>query len=1034
MADSNQKKFVKLLQELFMFDQADLDFGIYRIMNAKRDEINRFLYTDLLPQVKASLAELQSGDQSALEADLVRAIEAAKAAGFDPETSPRVKALREQLKQGFDLVALENEVFSHLFDFFRRYYSEGDFLSLRRYKEGVYAIPYEGEEVKLHWANADQYYIKTSEYFRDYTFKLPSGRRVHFKLIEADTEKDNTKTTPEKDRRFMLADQPPTEEQGELVIPFVYRPDPEKRRQAAINQTTLDTILGVSEMRNTLFAQMDTGLSAWVRELSIPDPPKSDPTSKRTVLEKHLTEYTARNTFDYFIHKDLGKFLRRELDFYIKNEVMHLDDVENETTPRVEQYLCKIKAIRRIAHKIIDLLAQLEDFQKKLWLKKKFVVETNYCVTLDRVPDELYPEIARNDAQREEWVKLFAINQIEGDLHTPKYSVPLNTAFLKANPFLMIDTQFFPPEFKDKLIASLDDLDQQTDGLLTHSENFQALNLLQERYHEQVKCIYIDPPYNTDDDGFPYKDSYMHSSWYSMLYDRIQRSRIFVDCTAAFWLSTDDHEIHRAREMVDSIFQNDFNAIIPVVNNLKGRNDRANIATAHEYLLFYSINGFISHGVPLTEEQRQAFEFIDEEGEPYDLRDLRKRGRPDRREDRPKMWFPIYYNPQVKKCYLNRNSQDEIEITPKKSDGTDGRWRWGKDKVALNLSILHPYFNERGNKWEIDHRVYLKDGDSERTSKPKSFWIDPAFSTDVARRTVVSMMPENERIIGYPKAVKEIENITNMSLDDMDVILDFFAGSGTTAHAVINLNREDGGNRKYILVEMGEYFDTVMKPRIQKVIYSKDWKEGKPVSREGSSHLFKTLRLESYEDTLNNLEVKRTEAQGQLLEQHESFREDYLLRYMLEVEARGSASLLNLDRFADPFNYKLKISTGSVGETKEVNVDLVETFNYLLGLKVKHQDSIRGFKVVTGTVRKGNAQTGVEEKVLVIWRNLKEKSNEDLDEFFQKQGYNSRDMEFASIYVNGDNNLENLKVDTDTWKVRLIEEKFMRLMWEDTEV
>ncbi|MCX6640287.1 MAG: DNA methyltransferase, partial [bacterium] len=323
----------------------------------------------------------------------------------------------------------------------------------------------------------------------------------------------------------------------------------------------------------------------------------------------------------------------------------------------------------------------------------------------------------------------------------------------------------------------------------------------------------------------------------------------------------------------------------------------------------------------------------------------------------------------------------------------------------------------------------------DRTPALFSNWIGPRYNAGTLGANLLRDIIGQQNPFSYPKSIHTVgDAIFSAGLDEGAICLDYFAGSGTTAHAMINLNREDGGSRKYILVEMGEYFDTVMKPRIQKVIYSKDWKEGKPVSREGSSHLFKYLRLESYEDTLNNLEVERTEAQQQLLDQHEGFREDYLLRYMLEVESRGSASLLNLDRFADPFNYKLKISTGSVGETREVNVDLVETFNYLLGLKVKHQDSIRGFKVVTGTVRKGNSQSGIEEKVLVIWRNVKEKSNEALDEFFQKQGYNSRDMEFASIYVNGDNNLENLKVDTDTWKVRLIEEEFMRLMWEDTEV
>ena len=185
------------------------------------------------------------------------------------------------------------------------------------------------------------------------------------------------------------------------------------------------------------------------------------------------------------------------------------------------------------------------------------------------------------------------------------------------------------------------------------------------------------------------------------------------------------------------------------------------------------------------------------------------------------------------------------------------------------------------------------------------------------------------------------------------LVLDYFAGSGTTGHAVINLNREDGGSRKYILVEMGDYFDTVLKPRIQKVVYSKDWKDGKPVSREGSSQLVKVLRLESYEDALNNLEVRKpSSGQGELDfsgDDMKDFREDYLLHYMLDVETRGSASLLNIDGFRDPFAYELKIASSSAGETQPTQVDLIETFNYLLGLRVKTTETLQGFKVVTGT-------------------------------------------------------------------------------------
>lgn len=511
---SQLDKFRTLLAELFMLDQADLDFGIYRIMNAKREEITRFLDDDLLPQVRAALGAVESGERSQIKTELDRAIQSALDLGIDPEQTNKVKELRARYGAEPDHAALEAEVFSHLYQFFRRYYSEGDFISQRRYKAGVYAIPYEGEEVKLHWANHDQYYIKSGENFRDYAFKLPDGRRVHFKLTDADTERNNNKAAEGQERRFILVEnEPAVEQDGELIIRFAYQPDSGKRKQGAINDEAVRRIRAAVP-------------NSWQSAVEAKAPTEKDP--NRLLLAKHLGDYTARNTFDYFIHKDLGRFLRRELDFYIKNEVVHLDDIESESAQRVEQYLGKVRAMRRIAHQIIDFLAQLEDFQKRLWLKKKFVVETNYCITLDQMPEELYPEIAANEAQCEEWVRLFAIDEIKKDLARPGYEVPLTMEFLKANPFLVLDTAFFDERFKDRLLASMDDLDAHTDGFLVNAENFQVLTALRRRYAGDVKCIYIDPPYNTAASEIPYKNDYKHSSWLSLISNRVAACTPFM--------------------------------------------------------------------------------------------------------------------------------------------------------------------------------------------------------------------------------------------------------------------------------------------------------------------------------------------------------------------------------------------------------------------------------------------------------------------------------------------------------------------------
>lgn len=1065
-------KLRTLLAELFQFDQADLDFGIYRIMNQKRDEISRFLDQDLLPQVRATLEEYQGTVSSAGQAELDEAIRKAKALGIDPDSSPRVKELKERLGPVQDTAALEEEVFSHLYDFFRRYYSEGDFISMRRYKEGVYAIPYEGEEVKLYWANHDQYYVKSSENFRNYTFRLPDGRMVHFRIVEAATGRDNNRAQDDKNRRFMLFDagawehestgageteddtagpltlglddaeedattssldpklptSPPpavSVEDDALVVRFVYMPDPNKRRQDTINTETAAAVLAAG------------GIGDWLSGLKTLQPTEKNPT--RTLLDKHLDQYTKRNTFDYFIHKDLGGFLRRELDFYIKNEIIHLDDIENESAPRVEQYLGKVRALRKVAGKLITFLAQLEDFQKRLWLKKKFVVETNYCVTLDRIPEELWPEVFANQAQREEWARLFDVSA-DGERPEP------------FTPFLVVDTAHFPQEFRDRLLREWDGLDEQTDGLLVHSENFQGLNILALTWRKRVQAIYIDPPYNAAATEILYKNEYKHSSWLSLMWDRLVRGREMLLNTGILCITIDDYEVGGLGYTMERAFgAANHLATTPIRNNPSGRATVRGFAINHEYGLYYARDadkatvGRLEH----TDEQAARYDESDGEGRKFEWENFRKNSSGSLRADRPKQFFPLYYDSAKESLripglewnaaanswsVLQEPTETEAVILPVQADGLERVWRFGLERTMAELSELQ--VRERDGRYEVYKKKYI----SSEGSLPRTWWDDALYSARDNGTRVLRQLFGSLRDFEFPKAVDAVKDALRVcSLAQEDVAMDYFAGSGTTAHAVINLNREDGGSRRYILVEMGAYFDTVLLPRIKKVVYSKDWRDGKPISREGSSHLLKYIRLESYEDALDNLELTRTPEQQLALDAADpQVREEYLLSYMLDLEATGSQSLLNLEAFAHPFEYKLKVATGIAGETKTVNVDLVETFNYLIGLRVKHIDRIRGVRVVEGTTggagERGDGGNGRTERVLVLWRDVDEVDNDALDDWFRRQGYNTRDLEYDVIYVNGDNNLENLRRADQTWKVRLIEADFHRLMFDVSDV
>ena len=1101
-------RLIDKLKELFQLDQPDLDFGFYRIMHARAEQITDFLTTDFLKIVENTFGQVDDVTKRKLKAKYDQELQNAKDYGApEPKKVLKVKEAKATYEAASHIESAEGEIYDHLYRFFERYYDNGDFLSLRYYtretsdKAAPYAIPYNGEEVKLHWANADQYYIKTAEYFTNFTFDLrlavkkqedlndrnkkgnkqmdlltfteatTSPLKVNFRIIEAaEGEHGNIKAGNSTKRFFVIHKDNPVEfnKDGELIVNFEYRPDTEKTGQEKTwrdkrNDEAVETIF--KELKTT----KDTKSAEYLCLLEFPAPTEKN--KKRSLLTKYINQYTARNTCDYFIHKDLGGFLRRELDFYIKNEVMRLDDIENADVPTVESYLTKIRILRKISHKIIDFLAQLEDFQKKLWLKKKFVVETNYCITLDRVPEGLYPEIADNEAQRKEWVKLFAIDEIKKDLAgAVDFSEPLTVDFLKANDKLVLDTAFFPVDFKYRLLAAIEDIDTYTDGLLVHSDNFQALSCLEERYNRNIECIHIDPPYNTATSGFLYKNTYQHSSWLTMMLDRAVAATGLLANDGTFQCHIDENEYESLYQILNTIGLPDAGTIIwDKKNPMLGRKG---IATQHEYVIWRgwcdgpiylgstSVRQILSaakniisnHGGVNDVSRRKFSQWMNNQpdltgGErAYKLLSDDSRvfrgvamGAPEPRTN-PKFHIPLIHPITSKECPVPPNG-------------------WSRSPETLQALI------------DRDEILFGKD----ETTQPNK----KVFLTEKSKRQVSSVIEDTGRgkqdvlALGvefpYCHPVSLYEKLLGAGVSSHGVALDYFAGSGTTAHAVINLNREDNGHRKYILVEMGDYFDTVLKPRIQKVIYSEFWKNGKPTARgTGVSHCFKYLRLESYEDTLNNLHFNNN---SKAYQDNPDLYEDYMLRYLLDVETRGSQSLLNIDAFADLCAYKLKVKQPGSDEYVVKNVDLLETFNYLIGLRVAHIAAPLSFTakfkrepdpelpenqqtrlVVDGRIKQdkngpwwfrkvegwipadpNNPNNGQKEKALIVWRKLTgdlEQDNLMLDEWFQKNRISTRDFEFDTIYVNGSNNLPNLKLDDENLKVRLIEEEFMKRMWD----
>ena len=658
------------------------------------------------------------------------------------------------------------------------------------------------------------------------------------------------------------------------------------------------------------------------------------------------------------------------------------------------------KLVHDIASQLIDFLSHIEEFQKKFWLKKKFVLSTDYCLTLDRVPEEFYPEVTQNTAQLEEWSRLFAIHEMDNDLIGADYTEPLSVDFLKENPNLVLDTCHFDSDFMDRLLSHFDDLDNETDGLLIHGENFQGLSLLTEKYRESLKAIYIDPPYNTNASAILYKNNYKDSSWISMMADRISVSREMLADNGIFCVAIDDVESANLRHLLQHLFgkENEL-GIVAVFSNPSGNASPTGFASAHEYVMFFGMTETSLIGrLEWTDEQLKSYNNVDINGR-FKWTPLRRGEGPNNsRTARPRLFYPLFVkNNSIRIPNMEWNNENrewvllesaylgETIVWPiKGGEEKELSWRYGVETLKEKLSELSVK-SDRGGNVLIHLKWYLKN----EGVLPKTLWNKNVYSAPIYGTTFLKDMIGDVLAFPFPKSIYLMEDCLRVSaLTTKETVLDYFGGSGTTAHATINLNRLDGGKRKYILVEMGHHFETVLKPRVKKAVYAEKWKDAKPVSRESRlSHIIKYHRIESYEDALNNIEF--TERENLLLDAHQ-------FSYLLGSETRESPTLLNIAKLQNPFNYQLNIVREMKIQTQIV--DLPETFNYLIGVSVQTRrclyDNDRRYLVYQGTVG--------QKTVVIIWREMESWGEQDWERDYRFIQEHELTEGADKVYVNTD--------------------------------
>jgi len=605
-------------------------------------------------------------------------------------------------------------------------------------------------------------------------------------------------------------------------------------------------------------------------------------------------------------------------------------------------------------------------------------LKTEYVITTDRVPEEFYAEILKNKDQIKEWKEL---GFLEGVI--PAKLVPAGSkqgAGIQ-NKKLPIDTKRFTEEFKEKLLEKLTenaDLDDLLYGLLIKSENFQALNLLLGKYTEKIQIIYIDPPFNKETEAdYLYSVRYKDSTWISMLENRLWLAKNILKDTGSIFVRCDYNGNMFVRLFMNDIFGEENFRNEVVVNRFKRQLHeltRLNIGT--ENLLLYGK----SQNTEIKDEYRKRIcTFCGKESEPS--------WRP---MSSPGLRFPP-----------ERVIQGRKLLPPK------GRhWTFTQDKIDQMQREERIRINEKMNYVDLAGN---KINGLPEYLQPEQTPVDTNWA-DLKGYAFGSDFPTEN-------AEELIARGINISSKENDIVLDFFLGSGTTTAVAHKLKR------KWIGVEMGDHFYTVVLPRMKKVLAGEKSGISKEVNWQGGGS-FKYQALEQYEDALDNLELKHNEPAQKL------FKDDYLLKYFLEFETQDSPNFLNIESLKDPFSYKLKVNFEEMGEPEEAVVDIPETFNYLLGLKVK-KIKARPLRLTQGDKRKYLFVLGEKEgiSIAVVWRKVDDSWNDN--DFRKDKEFIIKELKAwmpQRIYINGQSILTT-DLEGHPVEIHYIEPEFKTLMF-----
>lgn len=365
------------------------------------------------------------------------------------------------------------------------------------------------------------------------------------------------------------------------------------------------------------------------------------------------------------------------------------------------------------------------------------------------------------------------------------------------------------------------------DSAVISGDNLPVMKLLLPSHREQVGVIYIDPPYNTGND-FGYCDNYrestrsktptadagaftaasarLHTRWLSMMLPRLLVARQLLSNDGIICISIDDNEIDKLRLIMAEIFgEKNFLGQVTVLSNPRGRQAEKHFAAVHEYLLIFAKDASLVKlgGTELTEKQAAEFKYADGEDRKYRLLGLRQRGAASRQEDRPALHYPIYVNPDNGRISLHQDNLFRAVAWPKKSTGAPGRWMWGKERLSNEVENVEARIITQRNEWDVFVRDYISDGaGTQRTRKISTIWMEPELNYQNGKRELKQLI--GSAPVDYPKPLALIKKVIGLVDKPDGLVMDFFAGTGTTGQAVLEMNAKSSSNRRFILIQQPE--------------------------------------------------------------------------------------------------------------------------------------------------------------------------------------------------------------------------------------